>query len=69
MQHCLVDGGDYSKPVGLLEPHCREASWASKAVKRYPALIQELMILRKANRALSAKDLASFLLSRSFGAT
>ncbi len=34
-----------------------------------PALIQELMTLRAANRALSATDLASFLLARSLKAT
>lgn len=34
-----------------------------------PALIQELAILRTANRALSATDLAAFLIARSSGAT
>jgi len=34
-----------------------------------PALIQELMIMRTANRALSATDLAAYLLAKSLGAT
>jgi hypothetical protein len=34
-----------------------------------PALIQELVILRTANRALSATDLAAFLVARSLDAT
>lgn len=34
-----------------------------------PALIQELASLRTANRALSASDLAAFLLARDLGAT
>jgi hypothetical protein len=34
-----------------------------------PALIQELMRLRPTNRALSATDLAAFLVARSVGAT